>query len=74
MGIVFHFADSCKGTSLNDTMLTEPKLQTGVLEVLLRFRQKLVALVPEIKGEGHFRNRVFFEIANKKITVSSEFS
>ena len=47
--IVFDSAASCKGTSLNNTMLTGPKLQRDVLEVLLRFRQKPVALVADIK-------------------------
>ena len=47
--IVFDSAVSYKGTSLNDTMLTGPKLQRDVLEVLLRFRQKPVALVADIK-------------------------
>ena len=39
----------CKGKSLNDAMLTRPKLQRDVLEILLRFRQKPVALVADIK-------------------------
>ena len=47
--IVFDSAGSCKGTSLNDTMLTGPKLQRDVLEVLLQVRQKPVALVADIK-------------------------
>ena len=46
---VFDSAASCKGTSLNNTMFTGPKLQRDVLEVLLRFRQKPVALVADIK-------------------------
>ena len=49
MRIVFDSAASCKGTSLNDTMLTGAKLHRDVREVLLRFRQKPVALVADIK-------------------------
>ena len=47
--IVFDSAASCKGTSLNGIMLAGPKLQRDVLDVLLRFRQKPVALVADIK-------------------------
>ena len=47
--IVFDSAAKCKGKSLNDAMLTGPKLQRDVLEILLRFRQKPVALVADIK-------------------------
>ncbi|KAL9968821.1 hypothetical protein ACROYT_G020955 [Oculina patagonica] len=47
--IVFDSAAKCQGMSLNDAMLTGPKLQRDVLEILLRFRQKPVALVADIK-------------------------
>ena len=47
--IVFDSAARCKGVSLNDVMLTGPKLQRDVLEILLRFRLRPVALVADIK-------------------------
>ena len=47
--IVFDSAARCKGVCLNDAMLTGPKLQKDVLETLLRFRLKPVALVADIK-------------------------
>ena len=47
--IVFDSAARCKGVSLNDVMLTGPKLQRDVLEILLRFRLRPVALVVDIK-------------------------
>ena len=47
--IVFDSAARCNGFSLNDVMLTGPKLQRDVLEILLRFRLKPVALVADIK-------------------------
>ena len=47
--IVFDSAARCKGISLNDVMLTGPKLQRDVLEILLRFRLRPVALVADIK-------------------------
>ena len=40
---VFDSAARCKGVSLNDVMLTGPKLQRDVLEILLRFRLRHVA-------------------------------
>ncbi|KAL9959892.1 hypothetical protein ACROYT_G033265 [Oculina patagonica] len=46
--IVFDSAAKRKGMSLNDAMLTGPKLQGDVLEILLRFQQKPVALVADI--------------------------
>ena len=49
VGILFDSAASCKGVFLNDVMLTEPKLQRDVLEILLRFRLRPVALVADIK-------------------------
>ena len=47
--IVFDSAAHCNGVSLNDIMLTGPKLQRDVLEILLRFRLKPVALVADFK-------------------------
>ena len=47
--IVFDSAARCKGISLNDVMLTGPKLQRDVLEILLRFRLRPVALVADVK-------------------------
>lgn len=47
--IVFNSAARCKGVPLNDAMLTGPKLQRDVLEILLRFRRKPVALGANIK-------------------------
>ena len=46
---VFDSAARCQGISLNDVMLTGPKLQRDVLEILLRFRLRPVALVADIK-------------------------
>ena len=46
---VFGSAARCKGISLNDVMLTEPKLQRDVPEILLRFRLRPVALVADTK-------------------------
>ena len=47
--IAFDSAARCKGVSLNDAMLTRPKLHRDVLKILLRFRRKPVALVADIK-------------------------
>ena len=47
--IVFDLAACCKGVSLNDVMLTGPKLQQDFLDILLRFRLRPVALVADIK-------------------------
>ena len=47
--IVFDSAARCRETSLNDEMLTGPKLQQDVLKIRLRFRRKPVALVADIK-------------------------
>ena len=43
--IVFDSAARCEGVSLNDAMLTRPKLQRDILELLLRFRLRPNALV-----------------------------
>ena len=37
--IVFDSAAKCNGKSLNDAMLTGPKLQRDVVEILLRFTE-----------------------------------
>ena len=47
--IVFDSAVRCKGVSLNGVMLTGPKLQRDVLEILLPVRPGPVALVADIK-------------------------
>ena len=47
--IVIDSAARCKGTSLNNEMLTGPKLLQDGLKVLLRFRRKPVALVADFK-------------------------
>ena len=47
--ILFDSAAICKDVSLNDAMLTGPKPQRDVLEMLLRFRVGHVALVADIK-------------------------
>ena len=47
--ILFDSAARCKGVSLNDAMLTGPKLQRDVLDILLRFRLGPVVLVEDIK-------------------------
>ncbi|XP_031569182.1 uncharacterized protein LOC116303736 [Actinia tenebrosa] len=47
--IVFDSAAREQATSLNDAMLTGPKLQKDVMEILLRFREKPVAIVDDIK-------------------------
>ena len=47
--IVFDSAARCNSVSLNDLMLTGPKLQREVLEILLRFRLRPVALVADIQ-------------------------
>ena len=41
--IVFDSAARCNGVYLSDVMLTGPKLQRDVLEILLRFRLRPVA-------------------------------
>ncbi|KAK3710253.1 hypothetical protein QZH41_006792, partial [Actinostola sp. cb2023] len=47
--IVYDSAAKYEGICLNDVMLTGPKLQRDILEVLLSFRQRPVALVADIK-------------------------
>lgn len=47
--IVYDGAATYNGVSLNDEMLTGPNLQRDILEILLRFRSKPVALVGDIK-------------------------
>jgi len=49
--ILFYSAARCKGVFLNDVMLSGPKLQRDVLDILFfRFRMRPVALVAESKG------------------------
>jgi len=50
--IIFDSAARCnvaRCVSLNDVMVTGPKLQRDVLEILLRFRLRPIALVADIK-------------------------
>ena len=47
--IVFESPARCKGVSLNDMMLTRPKLQRDVLEILLQFRLRPVTPVADIQ-------------------------
>ncbi|CAM1295397.1 Uncharacterised protein r2_g452 [Pycnogonum litorale] len=47
--IVFDSAAKSEGISLNDMMLSGPKLQQDLLDILLRFRQKEIAISGDIK-------------------------
>ncbi|XP_071634306.1 uncharacterized protein [Temnothorax longispinosus] len=48
--VVFDASAKCpNGLSLNDTILSGPKLQPDIVAVLLRFRAKLVALTADVK-------------------------
>ena len=47
--IIFDSDARCKGVSLNDVMLTGPKLQRDSLEILLQFRLRPVAPAADIK-------------------------
>ena len=46
--IVFDASAKCQGTSLNDAIHEGPKLQNDLFQILLRFRNKPVALVCDI--------------------------
>ncbi|XP_076655808.1 uncharacterized protein LOC143360652 [Halictus rubicundus] len=47
--IVFDAAAKCHGTSLNDVLLPGPVLLNSLLGVLMRFRQRKIAFVADIK-------------------------
>ncbi|XP_070549667.1 uncharacterized protein [Ptychodera flava] len=47
--IVYDSAARTEGVSLNDVMLPGPKLQLDVVDVLLRFRRRRIAIVGDIK-------------------------
>ena len=47
--IVFDCSPKCKRTSLNDMILSGPKLQQDLFNVLARFRRNLVGIVCDIK-------------------------
>jgi hypothetical protein len=47
--IVYDAAAEYAGKSLNEQMLTGPKLQKDIVEIMMRFREKPIALVGDIK-------------------------
>ncbi|XP_070531585.1 uncharacterized protein [Ptychodera flava] len=47
--IVYDSAARTEGVSLNDVMLPGPKLQLDMVDVLLRFRRRRIAIVGDIK-------------------------
>jgi len=51
--IVFDCACKCDGISLNDKLFSGPDLTSGLLAVLLRFREYPIAIVSDIKGMFH---------------------
>lgn len=48
--VVFDCAARCSGTCLNDELLQGPDLVTGLLAVLIRFRQSPIALTSDIEA------------------------
>ena len=48
--IVFDATDEFGGKSLNNSMLTGPKLQSELPEILLKFRERPIALGADIKA------------------------
>ena len=51
--VVFDCGPKYKGTSLNDQLLTGPDLANSVVGVMMRFREKLVALSVDIECMFH---------------------
>ena len=51
--IVFDASAEYKGESLNKEALPGPKLQTDILDILIRFRKELVALVGDVSQMYH---------------------
>jgi len=51
--IVFDASAEFNGTSLNKAALPGPKLQTDILDILIRFRKELIALVGDISQMYH---------------------
>lgn len=47
--IVYDAAAVYEGSSLNEQMLTGPRLQSDIVEIMMRFRRRPVALVGDIK-------------------------
>ena len=51
--VVFDAAARCKGTSLNDALITGPDLLQNLVGVLIRFRRERVALVADVEQMFH---------------------
>jgi hypothetical protein len=47
--VVYDGAATYKGRNLNDEMLTGPRLQLDIVDILIQFRRGLIALVGDIK-------------------------
>jgi hypothetical protein len=57
--VVFNCSLKCRGTSLNDNLLTGPDLANNMLGVLLRFRQEPIAVVADI-------SKMFYQVRVSK--------
>ena len=51
--MVFDCSAKCKGTSLNDHLLSEPDLTNNLISVLCRFRTYLYAITCEVEKMFH---------------------
>jgi hypothetical protein len=51
--IVFDASATCEGKSLNTESLPGPKLQSGIVDILVKFRKDPVALVGDISQIYH---------------------